>query len=73
MKRSPARVRCPTCGHLPMKPAVCVVRTKVGRRTISVPDVQVDECPKCGERLYDLAALTVIRKAREAARRGSAA
>ncbi len=43
------------------------VETKVGRRTAIVPDVELDQCPACGERLLDLAAVQQIRAAREAA------
>jgi YgiT-type zinc finger domain-containing protein len=49
------------------------ITAKVGRRRISVPDVEVEECAHCGERLYDLSALATIRRAREAARRRRAA
>jgi len=73
MKRGQSQIRCPTCGHPTMKPVLRTVVTKLGRRSISVPNVRVDECVKCGERLYDLAALAVLRQARHAARRGSAA
>ena len=68
MTQSVSRVRCPSCGKLAMKLVTRTIRTKIGRRSISVPDVEVEECANCGERLYDLAALRTIRRAREPAR-----
>ncbi len=73
MKQHRSRTRCPTCGHAAMERVSRTVTTKAGRRTISVPDVEVEECSHCGERLYDLPALATIRRARETARRRSAA
>jgi YgiT-type zinc finger domain-containing protein len=73
MKKAPSGICCPTCGHPSMKHVVRSVLTKLGRRRISVPGIRVEECSKCGELLYDLAALAAIRQARRAARRGSAA
>jgi YgiT-type zinc finger domain-containing protein len=73
MKQTESRNRCPSCGKLAMKLVSRTIDTKVGRRTISVPDIEVEECANCGERLYDLAALQAIRRAREPTRRGSAA
>ena len=73
MKQDASRLRCPTCGKLTMKRVSRTVQTTVGRKRISVPDIEVEECANCGERLYDLIALRRIRQAREPARRGSAA
>jgi YgiT-type zinc finger domain-containing protein len=56
-----------------MKLVSRTIVTTVGRKKVSVPDVSVEECSHCGERLYDLAALALIRRARTAARRRSAA
>jgi YgiT-type zinc finger domain-containing protein len=50
-----------------------VVRTKVGRLELVVRGVELDECPVCGERLYDLAVLARIREVRERASRTGAA
>ena len=73
MKHTQSRVRCPTCGHAALKHVSRTVATKVGKRSISVPNVAVDECSHCSKRLYDMAALGVTRKARETARHRSAA
>lgn len=73
MKQSKARTRCPSCGRRTMDHVTRAIQTKVGRRSISVPDVNVEECASCGERLYDLAALQMIRRARETARSRKAA
>ena len=67
MSKTEEGILCPTCGEARMKRVTQSVETKVGRRKLTVPDVQLDECPGCGERLYDLAALRQIRAAREAA------
>jgi YgiT-type zinc finger domain-containing protein len=63
MKRQ-VGILCPTCGRNRMERVSREITTRVGRRAITVSDVEVDECPKCGERLYDLAALRRIRQAR---------
>ena len=73
MTQPSSRVRCPSCGKLAMQRVSRSIRTKVGKRSISVPNVEIEECAHCGERLYDLRALSIIRRAREPARRGSAA
>jgi YgiT-type zinc finger domain-containing protein len=63
MKSSPA-IRCPTCGRPGLRRVKRDLATKVGTRSLTVHDVEVEECPHCGERLYDLAALRRIRAAR---------
>jgi YgiT-type zinc finger domain-containing protein len=73
MKRSQSRIRCPTCGRPAMQRVSRTITTRLKRRTIRVPNVEVDECAHCGERLYDLAALAVLRQARQGGGRGSAA
>jgi YgiT-type zinc finger domain-containing protein len=66
-------IRCPTCGHRPMTRVVRDVETKSEGVAVVVRKVQVDECPKCGERLYDLEALRRVREAREKRGRPTAA
>jgi YgiT-type zinc finger domain-containing protein len=56
-----------------MRRVVREVETRVGLRRMVVPDIEVEECGRCGERLYDLAALRKIRDARGPARRRRAA
>jgi YgiT-type zinc finger domain-containing protein len=73
MKQHASRLRCPTCGKLGMKRVLRTIQTSLGRRRISVPGIEVEECTNCGERLYDLNALRLIKRAREPSRRGSAA
>jgi YgiT-type zinc finger domain-containing protein len=63
MKRQ-VGILCPTCGRGRMERVSREINTRVGRKTITVSDVEVEECPKCSERLYDLAALRRIRQAR---------
>lgn len=64
---------CPTCHKATMVRVTRDVRSRHGRRVLLVTDVDVDECPRCGERLYDLAALRRIRDARRGAGLRSAA
>jgi YgiT-type zinc finger domain-containing protein len=68
-----SEIRCPTCGEKGLRAVARSVTTKAGKRTITVRGVAVEECPRCGERLYDPAALRKIREAREAAGGASAA
>jgi YgiT-type zinc finger domain-containing protein len=49
------------------------VEIAVGHKRVVVRRVAAEECPICGERLYDLAALRRIREARQKRRRGHAA
>lgn len=63
MKRQ-VGILCPTCGRGRMERVSREITTRMGRKTIIVSDVEVDECPKCSERLYDMAALRRIRQAR---------
>jgi YgiT-type zinc finger domain-containing protein len=67
MSKTAKGILCPTCGAARMERVTQTVQTKVGRRKVTVPDVELDQCPRCGERLYDLAALRRIRAARDAA------
>ena len=73
MKRQEPVIRGPTCGQSAMRPVLRTIVTRLGQRRISVPHVKVEECTRCGERLYDLGALAALRQARQTARRGSAA
>lgn len=66
-------IRCPTCAKKGLRSVMRNVKTRVGKRAITVRGVPVEECPHCGERLYDLAALARIREARAASRRRRAA
>ncbi len=68
MSRTHAGPKCPTCGHEPMSKVKRNVKTMAGGRAVIVKGVEMEECRRCGERLYDLAALGLIRRARERAR-----
>ncbi|MBI5478298.1 MAG: YgiT-type zinc finger protein [Deltaproteobacteria bacterium] len=72
MRKAPT-VSCPTCGRSGMQRVSRNVTTRVGAAQLVVRDVEVEECPHCGERLYDLAALRRIRAARRPPRRSHAA
>lgn len=49
------------------------VTARAGKRTVIVRAVEVEECVKCGERLFDLAALRRIADEKRNARRRRAA
>lgn len=72
-KKKATGIRCPTCGRPGMPRVYRSVTIKVGGVERVVPRVAVEECAHCGERLYDLAALDKIRRAKEVARRARAA
>jgi YgiT-type zinc finger domain-containing protein len=59
-------IRCPTCGAPGMRRVARDVTTRAGRRAVIVRGVEVEECQRCGERLYDLAALHALRESRRA-------
>ena len=51
---------CPTCGSAKIRRVrKTVTRTHAGQ-TYTVPDLAFSECPACGERVYDRAALRRI-------------
>jgi YgiT-type zinc finger domain-containing protein len=56
-----------------MQMVVGSVETTVRGKRLLVPNIELEECPHCGERLYDLAALRKIRAARRPPRRKRAA
>lgn len=64
MKAMRTKTRCPTCGHAGMVQVERDIATRAGRKTVTVRGVSVEECPRCGERLYNLAALRRLRAVR---------
>ena len=66
-------IRCPTCGAPGMCRVLRPITTRRGRRSIIVKGVEVDECDKCGERLYDLIALRRLAEKSPRSRRQPAA
>ena len=66
-------IRCPSCGAPGMRRVKCAVTTQRGRRSTVVKDVEVDECARCGERLYDLVALRRLAEKRPRSARPPAA
>ena len=73
MKPSSSPIRCPTCGARAMRRVQRDVETRVGKRTVVVKDVEVEECERCNERLYDLQALHRIADAKRGSWRRRAA
>jgi YgiT-type zinc finger domain-containing protein len=52
-----------------MRRVVRDIATRRDRRAVVVKGVVVEECRRCGERLYDLAALRALREARRSVKR----
>jgi len=48
--------RCPTCGSRRMRRQTVTVRATVRGKTAAVPDLELEVCPDCGEKLFDLEA-----------------
>jgi YgiT-type zinc finger domain-containing protein len=48
--------RCPTCGGRRMRRQTVTVKATVRGRTAEVPNLQLEVCPDCGEKLFDLEA-----------------
>jgi YgiT-type zinc finger domain-containing protein len=48
--------RCPTCGSRRIRRETVTVKATVRRKTVGVPDFQLEVCPDCGEKLFDLEA-----------------
>ncbi len=66
---------CPTCGSNRIERVVRDVTRQYKEQTYIVPSVEFDDCPNCGEKVYDREAMLKIeayspayRKARVAAR-----
>jgi YgiT-type zinc finger domain-containing protein len=51
---------CPTCGSKRIKRVVKTIKGVRAGRAYSVPGVSVEECPDCGEILFDHAAMEKI-------------
>ena len=66
-------ITCPTCGLGVMRKVLRSVTTRAGHIEIVIPRIQVEECARCGERMYDIDALRRIRITRESRRRHHAA
>lgn len=51
---------CPTCGSQNIKLVRQDFTETVKEQTYTVPDLEFSECPDCGERLFDAAAMRKI-------------
>jgi YgiT-type zinc finger domain-containing protein len=47
--------RCPTCGSRKIRRQTVVIKATVHGKKSEVPDLELEVCPDCGERLFDLA------------------
>ncbi len=48
--------RCPTCGSRRIRRETVTVKATVRRKTAEVPNLQLEVCSDCGEKLFDLEA-----------------
>jgi len=53
---------CPTCGSDQIRRVKRDLSRDVKGQTYTVPEVEVHECPICGERVYDRKAMQKIRE-----------
>jgi YgiT-type zinc finger domain-containing protein len=54
---------CPTCGHRRIGRKRTTLTLKVRGRTFRVPDIELEVCPDCGEKLFDLQASRQVEQA----------
>jgi YgiT-type zinc finger domain-containing protein len=57
MTMNPKLSKCPTCGRRKLKLVHSDYSTRVQGRAVVVPDLERQECPNCGEVLFDCAAM----------------
>ena len=48
--------RCPTCGSRRIRRQTVTVKATVRGKTATVPGLELEVCPECGEKLFDLEA-----------------
>ncbi len=51
---------CPTCGSKKIKRVRRNLKRELSGRRYVVPDVEFEECPDCGEQLFDREAMSKI-------------
>jgi YgiT-type zinc finger domain-containing protein len=51
---------CPTCGSARIKRVCRDVTIQVGSSHFVTPQVKFDDCPNCGEQIFDLTAMEKI-------------
>ncbi len=54
---NPVLSKCPTCGSRRIKVVRSDYKTTIQGRSRIVPDLERQECPDCGEVLFDCAAM----------------
>jgi len=45
--------RCPTCGSRRIRRQTVTVRATVRGKSATVPGLELEVCPECGEKLFD--------------------
>lgn len=61
---NPRLTKCPTCGSRQLKTVHSDFKTKARGRVVVIPDLERQECPDCGEVLFDCAAMDRLEEAR---------
>ena len=52
--------KCPTCGSKRIRRRVIDLELTVRDKTRIVPSVELEVCPDCGEKLFDIAAMNKV-------------
>ncbi len=64
----PIAKHCPTCGSRKLKVVRTDFRAKIQGKRVIVPALERQECPKCGEILFDSEAMGRLEALRQKAR-----
>ena len=64
----PVLKECPTCGSRKIKVVHSDFATRMHGRSLSVPRLERQECPDCGEVIFDFDAMGKLEAARASAR-----
>jgi YgiT-type zinc finger domain-containing protein len=65
--------RCPTCGSRRIRRQIMTIKATVRGKTATVPGLELEVCPDCGEKLFDLEASRRMEERFLARRRGRSA
>ena len=57
---APRITKCPTCGSKRIRRVRRDVNIDIGDLHFVTPDVEFENCPNCGEQIFDLAAMEKI-------------
>jgi YgiT-type zinc finger domain-containing protein len=69
MTMIPTLTKCPTCGSRKLKLVRSDFKTRIQGRPATVPDLERQECPVCGEVLFDCIAMERLEALRQKKRK----